>query len=43
MLDSQKIGEPCMNTLCTLDEVTHVVSEEDISAAFPSAYKEKFL
>lgn len=43
MLDSQKLGEPCMNTLCTLDEVTSVVSECDISGEFPAIYREKFL
>ena len=43
MLDSQKLGEPCMNTLCTLDEVMSVVSERDISGEFPAIYREKFL
>ncbi|MBQ8350947.1 MAG: DeoR/GlpR transcriptional regulator [Clostridia bacterium] len=42
MLDSKKLGEPCMHTLCRLEEITHVVSERDISASFP-AYREKFL
>lgn len=42
MLDSGKIGEPCANTLCTLDAITSVVSERDISAEFIS-HKEKFI
>ena len=42
MLDSEKIGAPCLNTLCTLDAITHVVSERDISGHFP-AYREKFV
>ena len=42
MLDSQKIGEPCLNTLCTLSDIDFVVSESDISPIFP-AFKEKFL
>ncbi len=42
MLDSQKIGSPCMNTLCTLDDVDLIVSECDISQIFP-AFSEKFL
>lgn len=42
LLDSQKIGAPCLNTLCTLDEIDCVVSERDISDRFP-AFREKFL
>ncbi len=42
MLDSEKLGEPCMNTLCSLDEVTQVVSERDVSDRF-AAHREKFL
>ena len=42
MLDSKKLGEPCMNTLCTLEDVSYVVSENDISERF-SAHKGKFL
>jgi DeoR/GlpR family transcriptional regulator of sugar metabolism len=42
MLDSQKLGAPCLNTLCRLSDVTHVVSERDISAHFPD-YRHKFL
>ena len=41
LLDSGKLGDACLNTLCTLDEVDAVVSERDLSALFP-AYKEKF-
>ncbi len=43
MLDSQKIGAPCLNTLCTLDDITHVVSERDISSEFSAKYAEKFI
>lgn len=42
MLDSKKLGAPCMNTLCTLDNISYVVSERDISADFP-CHKDKFL
>ena len=42
MLDSQKIGEPCPNTLCRLNEVDFVVSERDISGEF-SGYGDKFI
>lgn len=42
MLDSQKIGEPCINTLCTLNEISYIVSESDISAKYPE-YSEKFI
>ena len=42
MLDSGKVGEPCINTLCRLDEVDFVVSEKNITEFFP-AYAEKFL
>lgn len=42
MLGSKKLGEPCMNTLCTLDDVSYVVSERDISENF-TKFKEKFL
>ena len=42
LLDTKKLGDPCLGTLCRLDDVTHVVSEKDLSAAFPG-YKEKFL
>ena len=43
MLGSQKIGAPCISTLCTLDDVTHVVCECDISDRFPAAVREKFI
>ena len=42
MLDSQKIGDPCLGTLCTLDEVDLVVSEADISGQFP-AWRDRFV
>ena len=42
MLGSQKIGEACMHTLCTLDGVDAVVCEKDISSEFPS-FKGKFI
>ena len=42
LLDSQKIGEACMHTLCTLDEVDAVVSERDISSEF-LPYRDKFI
>ena len=34
MLDSYKVGDPCLGTLCRLDEIDHVISEEDISPIF---------
>ena len=34
MLDSKKIAPPCLNTLCTLDEVDNVISECEISSLF---------
>ena len=42
LLDSQKVGEACLGTLCTLADVDFVVSERDISAEFPS-FREKFV
>ena len=42
MLDSKKIANACLNTLCTLDDIDYVVSEKDISGLFPQ-YKEKFI
>lgn len=42
LLDSQKLGEACMHTLCTLDEMDTVVCEKDISSLFPND-KEKFI
>lgn len=42
MLTSQKIGEPHLNTVCTLKDVDFVVSEKDISSLFPD-YREKFI
>ncbi len=37
MLDSKKIGEPCINTLCELRDIDYVVSECDISHFFPDS------
>ena len=42
LLNSQKIGEPQLNTLCTLDSIDFVASERDLSYMFP-AHKEKFI
>ena len=42
MLDSEKIGEPCINTLCTLNEISHVVCESNISIKYPG-FAEKFI
>lgn len=42
LLDSKKLGESCMNTLCALDEIDTVVTDTDVSARFP-AHKNKFL
>lgn len=42
LLNSQKIGEPQLNTLCTLNDIDYVVSEKDISNLFPE-HKKKFI
>ena len=42
LLNSQKLGEPKLNTLCSLNDVDLVVSERDISDMFPM-YREKFI
>lgn len=42
LLDSHKIGEPCISDLCTLDDIDLVVCEKDISSLFDK-YKEKFI
>ena len=42
MLDSHKIGEACMNTLCDISEVDHIVCEKDISGIFPR-HADKFI
>ncbi len=42
MLDSNKLGEPCLSTLAELSDLSYVVSERDLSQAFPM-YAEKFL
>ena len=42
LLDSKKVGEACLNTLCSLADIDYVIAEEDISHLFP-AHKDKFL
>ena len=42
MLDSTKIGGPCISTLGTLDDVDLVVSDKDLSFLFPK-YADKFI
>lgn len=42
LLDSGKLGESCISTLCHLDCVSHVVSECDLSDRFPQ-HADKFL
>ncbi|MBO7310600.1 MAG: DeoR/GlpR transcriptional regulator, partial [Clostridia bacterium] len=42
MLNSEKVGEPFMSNLCTINEVDFIVSERDISALFEE-HKEKFI
>lgn len=42
ILNSGKIGEPCMSNLCRINDVDFVVSERDISERFKE-YKEKFV
>ena len=42
LLDSKKLGDPCISTLCDLSEIDTVVSERDISDVFAS-FKDKFL
>ncbi|MBQ3588965.1 MAG: DeoR/GlpR transcriptional regulator [Clostridia bacterium] len=42
LLNSQKVIEPKLNTLCTIKDVDLVVSEKDISHLFPE-HKEKFI
>lgn len=42
MLDSTKIGGPCISTLGTLDDVDLVVSDKDLSELFPK-YAHKFI
>lgn len=43
LLDSKKISEPCMNTLCNLSDISAVVSEKDISEFFEEKHKNKFI
>ena len=42
LLDSKKLGEPCISTLCDINIISHVVSETDISYLFPK-HKDKFI
>lgn len=42
LLNSQKIGEAQLNTLCRVNDIDYIVSEKDISDLFP-AHKEKFI
>ena len=42
MLDSTKIGEHCISTLCSLDDIDIVVSDGNLGELFPS-HKEKFI
>ena len=42
ILDSGKIGEPCISNLCTINEIDFIVSECDISGRF-GEHKEKFI
>lgn len=42
MLNSRKIGEPCISTLAHIKDLSYVVSETDISDNFKE-YKEKFI
>lgn len=42
MLDSKKLGDACLNTLCTLDDIDYIVSERDISGEF-AEHREKFI
>lgn len=42
MLDSKKLGDACLNTLCTIADIDYIVSESDISKAFPE-YAKKFI
>ena len=42
MMNSKKVGEPCINTLCSLDEIDNIVCEKDISNICPGV-KEKLI
>ena len=42
MLDSQKVGDPCLHTLCRIPDIDHIVCERNISDLFPQ-YADKFL
>ena len=42
MLNSEKVGESCMNNLCKINEVDFIVCEKDISHRF-KGYEDKFI
>ena len=42
MLDSKKLGTPCINTLCSIEDISCIVSERDISNYF-TRNKNKFI
>ncbi len=42
MLDSHKIGEPCISNLCSLDQIDIIACEKDISHLFPK-HEHKFI
>ena len=42
MLDSKKLGDACLNTLCTIKDIDYIVSEKDISVGFPE-FADKFI
>ncbi len=35
LMDSKKIGAPCINTLCSIDDIDYIVCEKDISQIIP--------
>ena len=42
LMDSEKIGEACVSTLCSLDGIDYIICEKDISILYP-LYKNKFI
>lgn len=42
MLNSEKVGESCMNNLCKINEIDFIVCEKDISHRF-KGYEDKFI
>ena len=42
MLDSEKIGDPCISTLCGIEDIDYIVCESDISPMFPQ-HKQKLI